>query len=109
MSKIAVFFLLQTGIFLWLWSKRPRFPLKGNFREASFDPLKDPILQVILDEKSTDWDVLGLNPSASVRQIKEAYRERMKRFHPDHAFFPESLSQKAAIRLTEAKNRLVNI
>lgn len=32
----------------------------------------------------TPYDVLGIDPTASTREVQRAYRERIKRAHPDH-------------------------
>ena len=37
----------------------------------------------LLDEKKTLYDDLGLDPSASSKEIKSAYLEMSKKYHPD--------------------------
>ncbi len=45
----------------------------------------------ISDERRKYFKVLGISPGASQREIKEAYRSMMKRYHPDVNKSPDAL------------------
>jgi hypothetical protein len=67
--------LLVLGLGVWwvrkrLRSGRPAPRAAGNSARAARDPW-DP------------WAVLGVAPGASGEEIRRAYREQMKRYHPD--------------------------
>lgn len=42
------------------------------------------------------YDLLNISPTASLREIKKAYREAAKKFHPDTAAQPALGEEKAA-------------
>ncbi|MEA5509216.1 J domain-containing protein [Crocosphaera sp. UHCC 0190] len=51
---------------------------------------------------NSHYAILGLHPSASVREIRQAYRELSKRYHPDTTELPSSLATAKFQRLNEA-------
>lgn len=54
-----------------------------------------------------DFDLLEIDPSAGIREIKKAYREKAKLFHPDKNNSPEAAEK---FRLyTEAYERLIDL
>jgi curved DNA-binding protein CbpA len=57
---------------------------------------------------STYYDQLGLHPSASERDIRRAYRELSKRYHPDTTTLPISIATQKFQALNEAYATLSN-
>lgn len=51
---------------------------------------------------SSYYALLGLHPSASVRQIRKAYRELSKRYHPDTTDLPSAIATAKFQQLNEA-------
>ncbi|MEM8779208.1 MAG: J domain-containing protein [Cyanobacteria bacterium P01_G01_bin.49] len=51
---------------------------------------------------NSHYAILGLHPSASVREIRRAYRELSKRYHPDTTMLPFSVATIKFQRLNEA-------
>ncbi len=51
---------------------------------------------------NTYYSVLGLHPSASVIEIRHAYRELSKRFHPDTTDLPAAIATAKFQQLNEA-------
>ncbi|BAY98323.1 heat shock protein DnaJ domain-containing protein [Tolypothrix tenuis PCC 7101] len=56
----------------------------------------------------TYYSLLGLHPSASVIDIRRAYRELSKRYHPDTTDLPATLATAKFQRLNEAYATLSN-
>jgi curved DNA-binding protein CbpA len=54
----------------------------------------------------TYYDLLGLHPSASVQQIRRAYRERSKLYHPDTTLLQASIATAKFHELNEAYGTL---
>jgi curved DNA-binding protein CbpA len=50
----------------------------------------------------TYYDQLGLHPSASVQQIRRAYRERSKLYHPDTTTLAAAIATAKFLQLNEA-------
>ncbi|MEA5533931.1 J domain-containing protein [Crocosphaera sp. XPORK-15E] len=57
---------------------------------------------------NSHYAILGLDPSASVREIRRAYRELSKRYHPDTTQLPFSVATPKFQRLNEAYGILSN-
>ena len=57
---------------------------------------------------STYYDQLGLHPSASEREIRRAYRELSKRYHPDTTTLPITIATPKFQALNEAYATLSN-
>lgn len=57
---------------------------------------------------STYYDQLGLHPSASERDIRRAYRELSKRYHPDTTTLPVTIATSKFQSLNEAYATLSN-
>ena len=53
------------------------------------------------------YSLLGLNPGASVAEIKKAYRKRVMQYHPDRN--PDPRAPSMFIRITEAYQYLISI
>jgi len=53
-------------------------------------------------------EVLGLNQNATEAEIQKAYRELMKRYHPDLVGRPDSREWKDAQKIAETINRARN-
>lgn len=58
--------------------------------------------------ESTYYGLLGLHPSTSVREIRQAYRERSKLYHPDTTELPQAIALRKFQRLNEAYATLSN-
>jgi curved DNA-binding protein CbpA len=56
----------------------------------------------------TYYELLGLHPSASVQQIRQAYRERSKLYHPDTTALQPSIATTKFYELNEAYGTLSN-
>jgi curved DNA-binding protein CbpA len=56
----------------------------------------------------TYYDLLGLHPSASVQQIRRAYRERSKLYHPDTTLLQAAIATAKFHELNEAYGTLSN-
>ncbi|MCY7284499.1 MAG: J domain-containing protein [Cyanobacteria bacterium CAN_BIN43] len=57
----------------------------------------------------TYYDLLGLHPSASVQQIRRAYRERSKLYHPDTTLLQAAIATTKFYELNEAYGTLSNV
>ena len=57
----------------------------------------------------TYYDLLGLHPSASVQQIRRAYRERSKLYHPDTTLLQAAIATAKFYELNEAYGTLSNV
>lgn len=58
--------------------------------------------------KTTYYNLLGLHPSASVIDIRRAYRDLSKRYHPDTTELPASVATAKFQQLNEAYATLSN-
>jgi DnaJ-class molecular chaperone len=52
-----------------------------------------------------DREVLGVSPTASAKEIKQAFRQAAKELHPDHSDSPEAAE--AFVRIKEAHDALL--
>ena len=78
----------------------------GKGREPDRPP-PEPFAQAIAvnePEKLSAYEILGLSPSASVVEIKSAYRKRVKECHPDLFAGMDKQAQALAERWTKALN-----
>ncbi|MDF0556264.1 J domain-containing protein [Kamptonema sp. UHCC 0994] len=57
---------------------------------------------------STYYGLLGLDPSASSREIRQAYRELSKRYHPDTTHLPTAIATSKFQQLNLAYATLSN-
>lgn len=58
--------------------------------------------------ESTYYSLLGLHPTASVIEIRRAYRKLSKRYHPDTTDLPEKIATVKFQKLNEAYGTLSN-
>ncbi|WP_448280910.1 J domain-containing protein [Phormidesmis priestleyi] len=57
---------------------------------------------------SSHYTLLGLHPSASVREIRQTYREMSKLYHPDTTQLPSAIATQKFQQLNEAYATLCN-
>jgi hypothetical protein len=68
-------------------------------------PERPPLVAPVNDpEKLSPYEILGLSPSASILEIKTAYRRRMKACHPDLFAGMDQQAKALAERWTKALN-----
>ena len=65
----------------------------------------DPVIQ----EYYKCLDILGLKPGATVREVKSAYRKKMKEVHPDLNVGEEEESAKEVIHIRKSYERLLEM
>ena len=75
--------------------------------KAGFDPdMRQWAEHIVRQRMGASFDVcyhlLGLTPNASEQDIKKAYRQKAKKFHPDHGGDPDMMDA-----LTMAYRRLM--
>jgi hypothetical protein len=128
------FYLVQIGMAAFfvfaLWWMRPVAPQSGfAVREADLRAARkkaahgasraaatrDPLAEARMERKQVlslpgiriegpPHEVLGVRPGASAQEIHQAYRERMKQYHPDRVGRPGSREWQDAQRIAEAIN-----
>ncbi len=79
----------------WMLEQEPAGPRPEPTPQAV--PVNDP-------EKLSAYEILGLSPSASLLEIKMAYRKRVKECHPDLFAGMDQQAQTTAERWTKALN-----
>jgi curved DNA-binding protein CbpA len=67
------------------------------------DPMVDRVTA-----RSTHYDLLDLSPDSSVQDIRRAYREKSKLFHPDTTQMPLAIAQDRFHQLNEAYAILIS-
>ncbi|RYZ67911.1 MAG: J domain-containing protein [Proteobacteria bacterium] len=73
-------------------------------RAKSQEPAK-PLQLAGFRTDAPPHEILGVTPHASVAEIQRAYKEMMKRFHPDRVGAPGSQAWQDAQPIAEAINR----
>lgn len=58
--------------------------------------------KVIASQKSSYYTLLGLHPSASAMEIRRAYRELSKQYHPDTTSLPKAIATAKFQELNQA-------
>ena len=61
-----------------------------------------------MDDRQRYLSTLGLDPSATTGQVREAYRDLVKVWHPDRFEHDPRLRQKAQERLKEINEAIVD-
>ncbi|XP_077217101.1 chaperone DnaJ-domain superfamily protein isoform X2 [Tasmannia lanceolata] len=87
----------------------PSPPILGNFRwDIKNINIKKNKKTTLLraTHKESPYEVLGVSPSATPQQIKQAYRKLALKFHPD--VNKEANAQEKFMRIKHAYNTLVN-
>ncbi|HEY7247376.1 MAG TPA: J domain-containing protein [Xanthobacteraceae bacterium] len=120
---LAAGFMLATWPAVYFYrraelNRRYRIQLRLCKRFASADP--DKLIQELRTESAREeqleaceqdttagscFDVLGLAPTATIEEVKEAYRERVKQSHPDRV---QGMSN-AFTALAEAETKKLNV
>jgi DnaJ-domain-containing protein 1 len=78
----------------------------GRLGEARMKPAPKPLSLPGIRLEGAPHEVLGIRAGASVDEIQTAYRDLMKRYHPDRVLAaPGSQAWKDAQRVAEAINR----
>ncbi len=71
----------------------------------AFEPEPQPqVEQRVEPERLKSHEILGVNPNATLAEIKAAYRTRVKECHPDHFASMDQTSQDSAEEWTKALN-----
>lgn len=125
------FGLIQIGvsvafILFWLWS-RSREQAKSGFKlreadrglkfergtekakrsgEATARPKPAQLTGIVIE--GAPHEILGISATASEAEIQKAFKERIKRYHPDLIGRPGSPEWKEATKIAEAINRARN-
>ncbi len=122
------FYLIQVGIgavFLFIaWIVFRPNRLESNFRvresdrnlkfnknDSSFADAKlkqDPLQLTGIQTEGPPHIVLGIKASSNPEEIQRAYRELMKRYHPDKVGRPGTREWQDAQKIAEAINRAKN-
>ena len=92
---------------LWLRSMLKQQPQAGEQGQERAQPRPQPApmtVPVNEPEKLSAYEILGLSPSASLVEIKTAYRRRMKACHPDLFAGMDQQTKALAERWTKALN-----
>jgi hypothetical protein len=91
---------------LWLRSMLPPEQTRGNQREpARPRPEATPdTVPVNEPERLSAYEILGISPSASLAEIKAAYRKRIRTCHPDLFAGEDEHARALAERWTKALN-----
>jgi DnaJ-domain-containing protein 1 len=78
----------------------------GGFRPARVEPVQPPPepVPVTEPEKLSSYELLGVSASATLAEIKLAYRTRIKECHPDRFAAMDQTSRQAAEEWTKAIN-----
>ncbi|MGB0563580.1 MAG: J domain-containing protein [Spirulinaceae cyanobacterium] len=71
-------------------------------------PLSDPEPTLLDRWRNSHYGLLGLQPWASVIEIRRAYRELSKAYHPDTTTLPEAIATQKFQALNEAYATLSN-
>lgn len=69
-------------------------------RATQNDRTDNPLYQKVVSESY--YGLLGLHPSASVREIRQAYRDLSKLYHPDTTTLPTTIATDKFQQLNEA-------
>jgi hypothetical protein len=91
---------------LWLRSMLPPEPTRAKQPEPA-RPRPEPtpdVVPVNEPEQLSAYEILGLSPSASLAEIKTAYRKRVRTCHPDLFAGSDEQSRALAERWTKALN-----
>lgn len=125
------FGLIQIGvsvafILFWIWA-RDRERSKSNFRLREADrnlrfergtekatrsgnetARRKPaqLTGIVID--GAPHEILGISATASEKEVQKAFKERIKRYHPDSIGRPGSPEWKEATKIAEAINRARN-
>lgn len=82
-----------------------RDPALDQLAQAKRKPKAAPLLLEGIQTDGPAHEILGVARSASAEEIQKAYRERMKRYHPDIVGRPGSREWHDAQKIAEALNR----
>jgi hypothetical protein len=107
LGKDAASVTLMDPFRLWLRSmlKQEQQTAKQEWQEGQPRPEPSPEATPLNDpEKLGAYEILGLSPSASLIEIKTAYRKRMKACHPDLFTGMDPRAKALAERWTRALN-----
>lgn len=114
------FIIIVGGIWIavlaiaWVWIRPPSSGSRFKLREADrakqgqsqpTERAESPKLLTGFSEDLPPHQILGVDPSASTREIKRAYREKMKHYHPDRVGEPGTRAWTDAQKIAEVINR----
>ncbi len=96
---------LMIGLRLELRGFQVRTRPEASAASARSEPAREPEpIPVTEPEKLSPWDILGVSASATVAEIKHAYRRRVKECHPDRFAGMDEQSRRLAEEWTKAVN-----
>ena len=106
------FFALCSGLAAWFWRQRvvhrSKLENKNDQNSAGFDTVKEARDTMISDELVTSLAFFGLEPGATEKEIKNAYRMAVKQYHPDSGQFRDD-GNEHFIKITSEYERLVKL
>jgi hypothetical protein len=93
--------------------KKPAHALPGDpLAEARYQKKAEPLRLAGISLTGAPHEILGVHAHASEREIRSAYRELMKRYHPDRVGRPGTRewtdAQKIAEAINQAKDQMLS-
>lgn len=84
---------------------RLKAPLEDPLANAKMDPKSKPLRLSGIALTGEPYEILGIRADAAADQVQKAYRDLMKRYHPDIVGRPGSREWQDAQKIAETINR----